>query len=119
VTALKAESGALSVADPDGRWSVVDTHGAWVGDTWLSVTLVHEGERYGVISLGAPLGRRRYTEQERDTLGEVADDVSRSLGALAAVPAQGTKGTQGARPRRATPSTVERAGRVGGPRTAG
>jgi hypothetical protein len=83
VTGLKAESGALSLLE-GGRWRVADTRGHWTGEAWLSVTLTDRGERFGVISLGPPLGRRRYTEQERDALGAVAADLGRSLATLRA-----------------------------------
>lgn len=86
VEGLRAESGALS-AERDGRWRVVETRGAWTGDVWLQVPLACGSECYAVVALGAPLGRRRYTEQERDTLGAVADEIGRAIRDLSAQPA--------------------------------
>lgn len=77
-TGLRAESGAVSLWE-NGHWRTVDTFGRWMGETWLSVGLTHGTERFGVVSLGPPAGRQRYTEQERDVLGAVAADIGASL----------------------------------------
>jgi hypothetical protein len=82
-TGLRAESGAVSVCE-NGHWRTVDTFGRWMGETWLSVGLSHGGQRFGVVSLGPPAGRPRYTEQERDVLGAVAADIGTSLAFVAA-----------------------------------
>lgn len=82
VDGLRAESGALSL-QRDGRWEVVETRGPWTGDVWLQVPLACGGERFGVIWLGRPHGRWRYTEQERDTMAAVAADIGQAMGDLA------------------------------------
>lgn len=82
VAGLRAESGALSLRR-GGGWEVVETRGRWTGDVWLQVPLACGAERFGVVWLGRPLGRRRYTEQERDTMAAVAADIGRAMGDLA------------------------------------
>ncbi len=85
VAGLRAESGALSLP-VDGQWRLAHTAGPWRGEVWLSAALASHGQRLGVIWLGRPIGRRRYTDQERDALGAVAQDLADTLW-LASAPA--------------------------------
>lgn len=78
VVAFHAESGAVFMRDGE-KLQLAQTSGAWSGTAWVSVSLEHEGEQLGLVSLGSRHHGQEYTPQDREALQQIADVVALSL----------------------------------------
>lgn len=73
--AMQAQSGALSLLN-NGQMQRAFTYGRWQGESWMTVPLEWEGERYGLLSLGPRQSLEPYTRQECQVLQQVANQVA-------------------------------------------
>jgi hypothetical protein len=75
---LQASSGAVSLA-LNGRLQTTHTYGDWRGEAWISVPLVCEGRRFGLLFLGPRQNQGPYSKQEFGVLQQVAADVATAI----------------------------------------
>lgn len=78
VEALEAESGAV-VSLENGTPELVCSVGPWRGRALVSVPLVFDGQRHGLLMLGPRRRNRPYGRSEVDALAQVSSQVAHAM----------------------------------------
>ena len=97
VSGLQAQSGTVSLR-VDDRLQTIYTFGRWQGEAWMSVPLVHDGKRYGVLSLGPRSNSQPYTQEDGELLAQVAGNVVQAVARARFSPAVSDHRRNGSRP---------------------
>ena len=97
VSGLRAQSGTVSLRVAD-RLQTIHTFGRWQGEAWMSVPLVHDGKRYGVLSLGPRSNGQPYTREDGELLAQVAGNVVQAVARARFSPAVSDHRRNGSRP---------------------
>ena len=97
VSGLQAQSGTVSLR-VDDRLQTIYTLGRWQGEAWMSVPLVHDGKRYGVLSLGPRSNSQPYTQKDGELLAQVAGNVVQAVARARFSPAMSDHRGNGSRP---------------------
>jgi hypothetical protein len=78
VAAFEAKGGAAYL-DQGGELRLIQTTGAWTGESKMSAAVRFGGQRFGAVELGTRSRDHPYTDRDRETLERVAGVVAQAI----------------------------------------